>query len=316
MTRIYERQTDAVFAAALTGNPEFARSFLNAVDGRPELQITNVSVQTPHRGEGHRGTIDLEITRADGSILLIENKIDAGYSVTRTGDAQPDRYRASVAALRNRGKRAASVLLAPEVYLIGTRHRVAFDHHVSYEILRNGLKGNDLSLIDAAILQAATPYDPIPNASSAAFFADYQAFAQKFFPELVIKRNPNGNGVRPTGSRTVYFDVPRTLRIWPTLPRPKMSLQCRDSAAPSASVKIMLGDMASLARGVKVPASLEEMGGYARPAGRSLGLVIDTPQLDTQLPLEAQVAEVEEGLEAARRLAEWWNRHGESLELN
>ena len=316
MTRIYERQTDAVFADALTGNPEFARSFLNAVDGRPELQVTNVRVQTPHRGEGHRGTIDLEVTRADGSILLIENKIDAGYSVTRTGDPQPDRYKASVAALRHRGNRASSVLLAPEVYLLGTRHRAAFDHHVSYEILRNGLKGNDRSLVDAAILQAATPYDPVPNPSSAAFFADYQIFAQKFFPELVIKRNPNGNGVRPTGSRTVYFDVPRTLRTWPALPRPKMSLQCRDSAAPSASVKIMLGDMAAQARGVKIPASLEAIGGYARPAGRSLGLVIDTPQLDTQMPLKAQVAEVEEGLEAARRLAEWWNRHGASLDLN
>jgi len=316
MTRIYERQTDAVFAAALTGNPEFARSFLNAVDGRPELQVTNVKVQTPHRGEGHRGTIDLEVTRADGSILLIENKIDAGYSVTRTGDPQPDRYRASVAALRHRGNRAASVLLAPEVYLLGTRHRAAFDHHVSYEVLRDSLRDADLLLVEAAILQAATPYDPIPNLSSAAFFADYQTFAQEFFPDLVIKRNPNGNGVRPTGSRTIYFDVPRTLRTWPRLPRPKMSLQCRDSAAPSASVKIMLGDWAMQAKKFNIPVSLEAIGGYARPAGRSLGLVIDTPQLDTQMPLEAQVAEVEEGLEAARRLAGWWNRYGDGLDLN
>ena len=67
MTRIYERQRDAVFAAALAGNPDFARSFLNAVDRRPELLITSVRVQTPHRGEGHRGTIDLEVTRGDGS---------------------------------------------------------------------------------------------------------------------------------------------------------------------------------------------------------------------------------------------------------
>ena len=62
MTRIYERQTDAVFAAALAGNPDFARSFLNAVDRRPELLITSVRVQTPHRGEGHRGTIAVSYT--------------------------------------------------------------------------------------------------------------------------------------------------------------------------------------------------------------------------------------------------------------
>ncbi|MCU9849386.1 hypothetical protein OEZ60_15400 [Defluviimonas sp. WL0024] len=316
MTRIYERQTDALFSAALTSNPAFARVFLTAVDGNPDNRITSIALQSPHRGAGHRGSIDLELVRADNSILLVENKIDAGYSVTRKGDPQPDRYRATVAALRNRGRKAASVLLAPEIYLRGTRHRAAFDHHVSYEDLREGLRGADLALLDAAILQAETPYDPIPNPSSAAFFADYKTFAQTFFSELVIKRNPNGNGVRPTGSRTIYFDVPRTLRIWPALPRPKMSLQCRDSAAPSASVKIMLGDWAIKAKAFNIPASLEAIGGYARPAGRSLGLVIDTPQLDTQMPLEAQVAGVEEGLEAARRLANWWNRHGDSLDLN
>lgn len=313
MTRIYERQTDAVFQVALQSNRDFARSFLNMIDWRPELQITKVEVQTPHRGEGHRGTIDLEVTRADGSILLIENKIDAGYSVTRTGDPQPARYRASVAALRLRGKIAASVLLAPESYLARTRHHAAFDHHVNYEVLRESLRGGDLSLVDAAIVQAKMPYDPVPNPSSAAFFADYQAFAEKFFPELVIKRNPNGEGVRPTGSRTIYFDVPRTLRVWPGLPQPRMSLQCRDSAAPSASVKIMLGDWASKARGFPVPASLRSIGGYARSAGRSLGLVIDTPQLETQMQVEAQLAEIEEGLEAARRLSHWWNQNGDSL---
>lgn len=315
MTRIYERQTDALFAAAFSGNPDFARVFLTAIDGRPDNQFITVSRQTPHRGEGHSGSIDLEITRADGSILLIENKIDACYSVTRKGDPQPDRYRASVAALLRQGRRAGSVLLAPQVYLRGTRHGFAFDHQVSYEALCQSLRGADLALMEAAILQAATPYDPIPNPSSAAFFADYHTFARKYFPELAIKQNPNGNGVRPTESRTIYFDVPRTLRAWPALPRPRMSLQCRDSTAPSASVKIMLGDWGEQAKGCKVPDSLQALGGYVRPAGQSLGLVIDTPQLDTQMPLEAQVAEVEEGLEAARRLAGWWNRFADTLEV-
>jgi hypothetical protein len=315
MTRIYERQTDALFAAALADGPEFAGSFLAAVDRRPDVRILTVKAQTPHRGEGHRGTIDLEVTCSDGAVLLIENKIDAGYSVTRTGDPQPERYKASVAALRDRGLSASSVLLAPEVYLAGTRYRAAFDHSVSYEALRDGLRGADLALLDAAILQASTPYDPLPNPSSAAFFAEYEAFARKFFPELALKRNPNGNGVRPTGSQTIYFDVPQTLRAWPMLPRPRMSLQCRDGAAPSASVKIMLGNRAMHADGFRTPDSLRMAGGYVRAAGRSLGLVIDTPQLDTQLPLEAQAAEVEEGLEAARRLAGWWNRHGDSLDL-
>lgn len=313
MTRIYERQTDALFATALSRNPDFARLFLTVIDGAPDNGVARVALQTPHQGPGHRGSIDLELTRADGAILLVENKIDAGYSVTRTGDPQPDRYRASISALRARGVRAASVLLAPAVYLAGTRHAAAFDHHVSYEALRPALAGADLALLEAAIVQAATLYDPVPNASSAAFFADYEAFARANFAELVIKHNPNGNGVRPTESRTIYFDVPRTLRTWAALPRPRMSLQCRDSAAPSASVKIMLGGWGGRVGSIPVPGTLAEIGGYIRPAGRSLGLVIDTPQLDTQMPFDAQVPAVEEGLEAARRLVRWWNHHADIL---
>jgi len=224
MTRIYERQTDALFLSALTRNSAFSAAFLDAIDGVPGNGVHDVSTQTPHRGAGHRGSIDLQIRRKDGSILLVENKIDAGYSVTRVGDPQPERYRASVAALRAKGLSATSVLLAPEVYLRGTRHGAAFDHQISYETLRPNFHGDDLALLDAAILQAVTPYDPEPNPSSAAFFAAYEGFARRHFPELVIKRNPNGNGVRPTESRTIYFDVPRTLREWAHLPRPRMSL--------------------------------------------------------------------------------------------
>ncbi len=313
MTRIYERQTDALFLSALTRNTALSAAFLDAVDGASDNRVRKVVSQTRHRGAGHSGTIDLEVTREDGSVLLIENKIDAGYSVTRVGDPQPERYRASVAALRARGVRAASVLLAPKIYLLGTRHSAAFDHQISYEMLRPSFHGDDLALVDAAIRQAVTPYDPSPNPSSAAFFADYEDFARRHFPELVIKPNPNGNGVRPTGSNTLYFDVPRTLRQWVHLPRPRMLLQCRDSSAPSASVKIALGGWGLRASTMSVPDTLAETGGYIRPAGRSLGLVIDTPQLDTQMPFDAQVPVVEEGLEAARRLSAWWNRHADQL---
>ena len=63
MTRIYERQTDALFAHALANDPEIAVVFLSAVDGAPENQIFALSTQTPHRSAEHRGSIDLEITR-------------------------------------------------------------------------------------------------------------------------------------------------------------------------------------------------------------------------------------------------------------
>jgi hypothetical protein len=114
-------------------------------------------------------------------------------------------------------------------------------------------------------------------------------------------------------SRTIYFDVPRTLRLHTDVPRPRMSLQCWDSGAASASVKIMLGNGAALADRLSVPQSLRDIGGYLRPAGRSLGIVVDTPRLDTQRPFDEQADDVTEALEAAVRLQGWWNENDDTL---
>jgi len=55
------------------------------------------------------------------------------------------------------------------------------------------------------------------------------------------------------------------------------------------------------------------IGAYLRPAGRSLGIVIDTPRLDTQAPFEAQREAVREGLQALERLQTWWNDTGTDM---
>lgn len=88
------------------------------------------------------------------------------------------------------------------------------------------------------------PYEPDPNLVSACFFRDFHALAAELAPDLVLKSNPNGDGVRPTRSRPIYADVARCLRDWPGIPRPRMSIQAWDSGARSASVKIMLGGCA------------------------------------------------------------------------
>jgi hypothetical protein len=95
-----------------------------------------------------------------------------------------------------------------------------------------------------------------------------------------------------------------------------MSIQCRDSGAAAASAKIMIGDLGLRAGQLQRPAGLAAIGGYLRPAGRSLGCVLDTPRLDTQRPLHAQKREVELSLDAALRLVSWWNgSEGEILLL-
>lgn len=302
---IYERDTDALFIAAFD-RPEFAARFLKLAGVAPGRTIRKLEPQAPHPVAA--GSIDIALDLSGGARLLIENKIDANYSVTRAGDAQPERYVASVVALKAKGIAARSVLLAPNCYIEASRHARSFDAAVSYEDLRPVLSGAALALLEAAILQAQTPYEPDPNAASATFFEDFYARARKIAPQLKLKDNPNGGGVRPTGSHTIYVDVGGSLRTWRNVPKPRMSIQAWDSGSHSASVKIMIGGLGNRASELPVPAGLTRFDAYLRPAGKSLGCTVDTPRLDTQRPLADQLPAVDVVLRAATQLQDWWNR--------
>ena len=302
--RVYERDTDRLFIQLFRGRPDAVEALARAALGCSANCMPLVRGQIRHYIGS--GSIDIEIDFKDGPVLLIENKIDAAYSITREGHGQPQRYRASATFQGRNGREVRTVLLAPQRYLSSSRLGVMFDAQVPYEAFLSLLTGSDLKLMRSAIAQAEAPYEPIANALAGGFFAAIRGLIQERYPDLVMKHDPNADGIRPDASRTIYFDVTRTLLAHPGVPRPRMSLQCWDSAARSASVKIMLPDLASMANRLPVPQSLTDVGGYLRPAGRSLGIVIDTPRLDTQRPCADQADDVVEGLEAALRLQAWW----------
>jgi hypothetical protein len=160
-----------------------------------------------------------------------------------------------------RGIKSGSLLLAPQAYLSASRDGAMFDRHVSYKACLLYLEGDDHTCLAAAIAQAGRPYEPEPDQASGDFFSAFRAHVSAYYPQLVLKREPNGNGVRPTGSRTFYFEAARTLRLHQGLPKPKMSLQAWDSGAPSSSVKIMLGGLAAQTERVAVPDGLRAIGG-------------------------------------------------------
>lgn len=306
LPRIAEAQIDALFARNLRRS-EFAATFLSLA--RVRGRIAKISTQHPH--PMGRGSVDLHLTLIGGAEILVENKIDAAWSVA--GESQPIRYRESISVLRGRGIKSGSLLLAPQVYLSASRDGTMFDRQVSYEACLNHLDGEDYTCLASAIAQAGRPYEPEPDEASGDFFSAFRAHVSTYYPQLVLKREPNGNGVRPTGSRTFYFEAPRTLQLHPGIPKPKMSLQAWDSGASSPSVKIMLGGLAVKADRVVVPDGLRRIGGYIRPAGGSLGLVIDTPRLDTVRPFPDQRTAVDTALRKAADLKEWWDAHGAEL---
>ena len=308
--RIREARIDALFAKHLL-RPKFCTAFLDLVGLSGEC--VQVSAQHAHPVGG--GTIDLWLGLSTGIVILLENKIDAAWSVTGAGEDQPYRYRASVEKLAELGTEAKSLLLAPQIYLRSSRMAASFNLNVAYEDCLVWMEGEDRILLSAAIDQAMQPYEPEPDAPTSDFFASFRAHVGQYWPQLTLKREPNGGGVRPTGSHTIYFDVPQTLRHQPHLPKPRMSLQAWDSGASSPSVKIMLGRFADSAKNLSVPRSLKAIDGYFRPAGGSLGIVVDTPRLDPRWPFLSQIAQVETGLGAAQMLRDWWNDYAGEIQI-
>lgn len=309
--RVYERDTDVIFLRALREIPQFIAILGRVAAGEQSIEILDVRGQVRHAGG--RGSIDIVVRCRDGLIFLVENKIDATYSVTRDGRSQPERYRQSANIFRMSGSRAFSILLAPSIYISGSRLSDVFDDRVSYEALSHLLSDEDRKIVDLAILQAATPYEPVENIGTSQFFLGVRRLVERQFPDLVMKHDPNEDGIRPHGSHTIYFDVARTLAPHEGVLRPKMSHQCWDSGARSPSVKIMLPNRAALANRLTAPVSLVDIGGYLRPASGSLGIVIDTPRLDTQKSVADQADDLVEALQAALRLQLWWKESGPVL---
>ncbi|MGQ0583967.1 MAG: hypothetical protein ACT4O6_18675 [Reyranella sp.] len=309
--RIYERHIDEVIVQRLRSDDVFAGKILGLFGILDKDSVVSVSRQTRHRDAS--GTIDVDIRCKSGRRFIIENKIDAGYSVTRHGDGQPERYLRTVSAYREAGQQVSSVLIAPRKYLQSSKSACIFEYQVEYEQIVDWLSGDHRFFVERAIAQAELPYEPLENIRTGEFFSAYRAMVMERFPILILKTEPNSKGIRPDDSRTIYFDVKKTLAFHGDLPVPRMSLQCLDQSVASASVKIMIGGWGRFCSSIPACESLKDLGAYLRPAGRSLGIVIDTPRLETQQSLAEQLDKVVEGLEAALRLQHWWEHNANVL---
>lgn len=316
---VTESELDGVIERLLLTDREVAAMLLDAA--ALEAGFDRVTITRQVRHVGASGTADLVVRYWLGSactaMLLVENKIDAGF----TPD-QPARYAISRDAQRTVVPVVATVLLAPAIYLAGSRLASGFDAAVSYERLLPFATGRDGELIAVAIERAESPYEPVPVAAVMDFFSGYAGLARNAAPDLVLKRNPNSAGARPEASRTIYFDAQRSgfagYGFLLKEGRPaslRVSHQCWDSSAPNPSVKAMLDGWARhlpIASPVLAPA-LRGSGIYLRPAGRSLALVLDTGRLDNMRAVAGQEAVILDALSKLQRLREAWNGLEEPL---
>lgn len=147
-----------------------------------------------------------------------------------------------------------SFLIAPRVYINGSRHVGTFNAAVSYEHIIGKMDNDDFHLLREAICQAESPFEPVANMQGSDFFAAYAEIALTEFPSIILKNNPNANDVRPTGSRTFYFKAKKMVKQYPGIPLPRISVQARDSGAGSASAKLMISGCAKFAEVAARPA--------------------------------------------------------------
>lgn len=322
--QVNESVIDEVLARLLADSDCAVQACLAAVSPNGHairFDRTTVDRQVPHLSV--RGTADIVLhVWSKGkleALLLIENKIDAGF----TPD-QPMRY-AYCRDAHIAGRSAplvATLLISPSIYIAGSRLRGSFDGSLAYEALLPCLDGRDRALFDMAIERAASPYEPVPVEAVMSFFEGYAKIAAEVAPDLRIKVNPNSGNARPEASRTIYFDTRASgFRGYPFLvndDKPasiRVSHQCWDSGAPSASVKLMLNGWAGHIHKVTsiLQPALRGTGLYIRAAGRSLAIVADTERLDNMRPAVDQRVVIEEALLRIGCIRETWNGMGTVL---
>lgn len=171
-SRVSKARIDALVARNLL-RPAFGAAFLRCLS--IEGNIVQVNCQRPHPLGSD--SIDLWLRLADHTVLILENKFNAAWNVTDSGEDQPARHQANVDGLRLRGICVHSVLLAPRIYLAGGRQAVPLDRQLPYEILLPLLAVDDQAVMAAAIRQAATPYEPMPDPPTVDFILTSPIYA-------------------------------------------------------------------------------------------------------------------------------------------
>lgn len=316
--KITESHIDTVIANALEANELAARAVLAAaLPAHAKLDFDRATVCQQVRHRNTHGTADLVLHLWRGkrlqALVLIENKIDAGF----TPD-QPQRYRISRDAHIADGAAplVATLLISPSIYIGGSRLKDDFDGALPYEAILPLVREDDREAVEGAIERASSPYEPVPVEAVMSFFDGYAQIVAKAYPDLGIKTNPNSGNARPEASRTIYFDTRASgFRSYPFLLKDnkaasiRVSRQCWDSSAPSASVKLMLdGWAAYLAKAAPIlQPALADKSLYIRSAGRSLAIVADTARLDNMRSASAQHQAIEQALKKLQLIRDTWN---------
>ncbi len=293
---VNETALSRCFGELLQTNEDFCYKFRKACGLNGSGTITNVMLEYPHKPDS--GAIDIFFEDADQRVL-VENKINAGWSYNKEGVSQTKRYQRSAETLQ-----ASTLLLAPRKYLWGSGRKEAFDATLSYEALLPILGPEEYDLVCAAIDRASSPTEN-PDAERTTFFEDFNDRVATVAPGLVMK-----NRDRNKASHTVHFDGKKSLQCHPRLPVPSIYLQL-----VKTGVNLFVRGW-----GKALP-RIAELGGHEEPGvilhstpRGTLGIGLPTPFVDVRGSFFEQMDAIDKAILTTERLCNWWNDNSQVLE--
>ena len=132
-----ERDFDRLFMEEVAFDIGFREAFMDRIGVAPQpIKEIRHSVDENFGGEAW-GETDVLVKLQDGTVLLVENKLTAGFQ-----PEQAARYQARARYHRERGSDALTVLIAPEAYLSGVA-RDAWDRTCSYSEIADCMAAGD-----------------------------------------------------------------------------------------------------------------------------------------------------------------------------
>lgn len=244
------------------------------------------------------GESDLEITLQDSDgnqvCLLIENKVNASLQPQQ---AERYRERGQIYLVNEHCTKFCTVLVAPERYFNGATDSKEFDTRVTYEAIRSwftnhqniGDRGRYKELLlTGAIEKGTLGYQAIADAAVSDFWQGYWRLAQKFAPELEMRRPE----AKPASSNFIYFhpsSLPKGIDIVHKLPHGNVDLQFQKMGERLGELKSQFDNY------------IDSDISFAK-AGKSGSVRLKVQTINVAVDFTQQQENILRGLEAAKRL--------------
>lgn len=299
---VREELIDRLLIQELVCDERFAEWFTTRVLGTP------AEVRELHQSRTRRGReTDVEVhcvlpASGERVLVLVENKIDAAFQPEQLED-----YHFRGQGLTREGKcdRYVVVLMAPQGYLASAGNRAA-DRHLSYEDLAAAFRAAPPEnaharyaaiVLDRARNKGARQYEGVADIAVTDFWGQYLEHFQRTLPGWAPHVAKGAAGGRPEKSDVIYLYSAdpqlKGVRIAHKLKRRELELSFEGIGERKAEFEAMMRPY------VRPPMMLDWSG--AKGAIR-----IAVPRVSPWDPLQPQLAEVNDAIEKASQLVEWF----------